>query len=91
MAAPSNAGKRIGLLFEGSNEGDYAPDFVVLQLVFEGHHVEIWSDAVLDVGENLAVGRAVIPLVAEQARRGRNQVVARAALSVASVARGAVA
>src|SRR6185369_17137541 len=69
---------------------DDAPDLVVLQLVLEGHHVEVGGHADLDVREDLAVGRAVSPGIAEEARRRRNQVVAGAALAVASVAGRAV-
>ena len=66
------------------------PDLLVLQLVLERHHVEVRRHAVLDVVEDLAVGRAVVPLVVDEARRGGNQVVARPAFAVDAVTRRAV-
>src|SRR5262245_43179722 len=48
------------------------PDVLILQLILPRHHVEVRRDAVLDAVEDLAVGRAMIPFVIDEARRRGN-------------------
>src|SRR6185436_17368454 len=79
------------LLRDGLDVVDDVPDVRILDLIRERHHVQLGGHAVLDDGEDLAVARAVLPLLVGEVGRGRNEVVARPALRVAAVTARAVA
>ena len=68
---------------------DDVPDLVVLQLILPWRHVEVRCNAILDVVEDRAIGRSVIPRVVGEIRRGRDEIVARAAFGVDAVTRRA--
>src|SRR5215510_8955045 len=79
------------LFLERSKVVDDVPDVGVLELIAERNHVQLRRDAVLDRREDLAVGRAVLPRLAGEIGRGRDEIVSGPAFGVRAVATGAVA
>src|SRR5262249_34926824 len=74
------------LLCDRSQVVDDVPDLVVFERVLEGHHVEVWLDAILDDQEDGAVGFRLHRVI-DEAGRGGNEIVAGSAFSAGRVAR----